>query len=245
MKLFGKSVAAVLLAGAAIVYANSASAQVSGIATADITKAIINAKALGAAYQQIGTQYAATATQIQAKQKEMQALQKQLDTNRDNNLDQAEMDAAANAKTPAYQALVAKEDEINKLQEPAVKAQIFAIEMIDDKYAAAQQQVITAKKISVILAPDAFLWAPPSVDVTADLTNALNALVPSVAVIPPVNWQPRRRSVGLYQQINQLIDNASRAQAAQQPAAAPAGAAPRPAGAAPAPRPAPTAPTGR
>jgi Skp family chaperone for outer membrane proteins len=244
MKLLGKSAAAVLLAGAAIVYANSASAQVSGIATADITKAIINAKALGAAYQQIGTQYAAAATQIQAKQKEMVALQKQLDTNKDNNLDQAEMDAAANAKTPAYQALVAKEDEINKLQEPAVKAQIFAIEMIDDKYAAAQQQVITAKKISVILAPDAFLWAPPSVDVTTDLTNALNALVPSVATVPPANWQPRRRSVGLYQQINQLIDNVSRAQAAQQPAApagAPVGTAPRPA----TPRPAPTAPTGR
>ena len=244
MKLLGKSAAAVLLAGAAIVYANSASAQVSGIATADITKAIINAKALGAAYQQIGTQYAAAATQIQAKQKEMVALQKQLDTNKDNNLDQAEMDAAANAKTPAYQALVAKEDEINKLQEPAVKAQIFAIEMIDDKYAAAQQQVITAKKISVILAPDAFLWAPPSVDVTADLTNALNTLVPSVATVPPANWQPRRRSVGLYQQINQLIDNVSRAQAAQQPATpagVPVGVAPRPA----TPRPAPTAPTGR
>jgi Skp family chaperone for outer membrane proteins len=243
MKLFGKTASAVLLAGAAIVYANSASAQVSGIATADITKAIINAKALAAAYTQIGTTYAANATQIQAKQKEMVALQKQLDTNRDNNLDQAEMDAAANAKTPAYQALVAKEDEINRLQEPAVKAQIYAIELIDDKYAAAQQQVITAKKISVILAPDAFLWAPSSVDVTGDLTNALNALVPAVAITPPANWQPRRRSVGLYQQINQLIENSARAAQAQQAAAAPApaaGAAPRPA----APRPAP-APSGR
>jgi Skp family chaperone for outer membrane proteins len=243
MKLFGKTASAVLLAGTAIVYANSASAQVSGIATADITRAIINAKALSTAYQQIGTTYAANATQIQAKQKEMQAIQKQMDTNKDNNLDQAEMDAAANAKTPAYQALVAKEDEINKLQEPAVKAQIYAIELIDDKYAAAQQQVITAKKISVILAPDAFLWAPPSVDVTGDLTNALNALVPAVAVTPPANWQPRRRSVGLYQQINQLIENSARAQAAAAPAPA-AGAAP----AAPRPgtpaRPAP-APSGR
>jgi Skp family chaperone for outer membrane proteins len=237
MKLFGKTASVLLLAGAAMVYANSASAQVSGIATADITKAIINAKALSTAYQQIGTTYAANFTQIQAKQKEMVAIQKQLDTNKDNTLDQAEMDAAANAKTPAYQALVAKEDEINRLQEPSVKAQIYAIELIDDKYAAAQQQVITAKKISVILAPDAFLWAPPSVDVTNDLTNALNALVPAVAITPPTGWQPRRRSVGLYQQINQLIENSARAQAQQAAPAPAAGAAPRPATT---PRPAPT-----
>ncbi len=234
MKVFGKAATAVLLAGAAIVFANTASAQVSGIATADIARAIINAKALGSAYQQIGTTFSGNAGLIQAKQKEMVALQKQLDTNKDNELNQAEMDAAAAAKSPAYVALGAKEEEINQLQAPAVKAQIYAIEMISAKYAAAQQQVITAKKISVILAPDAFLWAPPSVDITGDLTVALDALVPSVAVTPPANWQPSRSSVGLYQQISQMIENQARLQAAQaaQPrtgAPAPAaGTAPRP-----------------
>jgi Skp family chaperone for outer membrane proteins len=235
MKLFGKAATALLLAGAAMAYANTASAQVSGIATADIARAIINAKALGAAYQQIGTTFSGNAGLIQAKQKEMVALQKQLDTNKDNELNQAEMDAAAAAKSPAFVALGAKEEEINQLQAPAIRAQIYAIEMISAKYAAAQQQVITAKKISVILAPDAFLWAPPTVDITGDLTVAIDALVPSVATTPPANWQPSRSSVGLYQQINQMIDNQARlqaAQAAQQKAATPAatpGAVPKPA----------------
>jgi Skp family chaperone for outer membrane proteins len=229
MKFFGKAATAVLLAGAAVASANVASAQVAGIATAEIARAIINAKALSAAYQQIGTTYAGNAGLIQAKQKEMIVLQKQLDTNKDNELDQAEMDAAAKAKTPAYVALSGKEDEINQLQAPAVRAQIYAIEMISAKYAAAQQQVITAKKIGVILAPDAFLWAPPAVDITNDLTAALDTLVPSVGTTPPANWQPNRSSVGLYQQISQIIENQARAQAAQAAQQKPATATPGPA----------------
>jgi hypothetical protein len=73
------------------------------------------------------------------------------------------------------------------LQQPIVTAQAFAVESIADRYAAAQQQVVTQKKINMILSPDAFIWAPDAVDVTKAVTAAIDAL-PAVGL--------RRRQTG-------------------------------------------------
>jgi Skp family chaperone for outer membrane proteins len=77
-----------------------ASAQVAGIATADTAVAITRSKALGTAYQQIGAQYATVAQQLQAKRVEINNLNAQLDTNKDKELTQAELDVAIQAKNP-------------------------------------------------------------------------------------------------------------------------------------------------
>ncbi len=239
MKIRNTVFAASLLSAAAIVA--PAHAQVAGIATAETPAAIAQSKALSTAYQQIGTQYAAVGQQMQQKRKEINDINVQLDTNKDKQLTQAELDAAVKAKNPLLAQLDTKEKEINQLQEPIIKAQLYSVEQIAMKYEAAQQAVITAKKISVILAPEAFVWAPASVDVTEAITAELDKSVPSVAIVPPANWRASRQVAGLYQQIQQLFENAARAQAAQagqtqtvQPA--PAAATP---GKTPAPKPAP------
>ncbi len=194
----------------------AASAQVAGIATADQTIAVVKSKALGAAYQQIGTAFASNGELMRTNSKDLNELRKQLDTNKDNQLDQAEMDAAVKAKSPVLQQIDAKEAYLVQLQEPIVKAQVFAIESILTKYGAAQQQVVAAKKINMILAPDAFLWAPDAIDVTPALTAALDVVVPSVSITPPAEWRPSRQAYAMQQQIEQLL----RAQQANQPQAA-------------------------
>ena len=202
-----------------------ASAQVAGIATSDTAVAITRSKALGTAYQQIGTQYAAVAQQLQAKRVEINNLNAQLDLNKDKELTQAELDVAIKAKNPLLTQLDAKQKEINTLQEPIFLAQLYAVEQIALKYDAAQQAVITAKKINVILAPDAFVWAPDAVDVTAAITAELDKAVPSVPITPPAGWRPSRQIGALYQQIQQVINAASQqaqAAAAQARPAAPA-----------------------
>ena len=211
MKIRFTAAAAALLSAAAIVM--PASAQVAGIATADASVAIARTKALGQAYQQIGTTYAAAAQSMQAKRGEINAINVQLDTNKDKELTQAELDAAIKAKNPLLTQLDTKQKEINQLQDPIVKAQLFAVESIALKYEAAQQAVITAKKINVILSPEAFVWAPDSVDVTSLITAELDKSVPTVAITPPANWRPSRQGAQLYQQIQQLFENAARAQA--------------------------------
>jgi Skp family chaperone for outer membrane proteins len=204
----------------------AASAQVAGIATADQTIAVVKSKALGAAYQQIGTAFASNGELMRTNSKDLNELRKQLDTNKDNQLDQAELDAAVKAKNPVLQQIDAKEAYLVQLQEPIVKAQVFAIESILVKYGAAQQQVVAAKKINMILAPDAFLWAPDAIDVTSALTAALDVVVPTVSITPPADWRPSRQAYAMQQQIEQLL----RAQQSNQPQAA----APQP-GAAPVP----------
>lgn len=224
---------AALLSAAAI--AIPASAQVAGIATADTAVAIARSKALGTAYQQIGTQYASFAQQMQAKRTEINNLNAQLDTNKDKNLDQAEVDAAVKAKSPLLAQIDTKQKEINALQDPIIRAQLYSVEEIAKRYEAAQQAVITAKKINVILTPEAFVWAPDAVDVTSAITAELDKAVPSVGITPPAEWRPSRQGAALYQSIQQLFNNAAQLQAAQAAAAQspqpgqPAPAAPRPA----------------
>lgn len=230
MNIRKTAIVAALLSAAAI--SAPANAQVSGIATADTSVAIARSKALGTAYQQIGTQYAAVAQQMQTKRQEINNLNAQLDTNKDKELTQAELDAAIKAKNPLLTQIDAKQKEMNTLQDPVILAQLYAVEQIALKYEAAQQAVITAKRINVILAPDAFVWAPESVDVTAAITAELDKSVPSVPITPPAGWRPSRQIGALYQQIQQLISAAqqqAQAAAAQpRPAAAPATPTPQP-----------------
>jgi len=233
MKILKPVAVAALLSAAAI--AMPASAQVAGIATADTSVAIARSKALGTAYQQIGTQYAAAAQQMQTKRTEINNLNAQLDTNKDKNLDQAEVDAAVKAKNPLLTQIDTKQKEINALQDPIIRAQLYSVEEIAKRYEAAQQAVITAKKINVILTPEAFVWAPDAVDVTTAITAELDKAVPSVGITPPADWRPSRQGAALYQSIQQLFNNAAQMQAAQAAAAQspqpgqPAPAAPRPA----------------
>jgi Skp family chaperone for outer membrane proteins len=232
MNIRNTAFAAALLAAAA--FSAPVSAQVAGIATADTSVAIAKAKALGQAYQQIGATFASNAQLMQAKRKEINDINVQLDINKDKELTQAELDVAIKAKNPLLTQIDAKQQEINTLQDPIVKAQLYAVESIAMKYEAAQQAVITAKKINVILSPDAFVWAPEAVDVTPLITAELDKSVPSVGTTPPADWRPSRQGAQLYQQIQQLFENAARMQAAQAAQAAPQPGQP----AAPAPKPA-------
>jgi Skp family chaperone for outer membrane proteins len=224
MKIRNTAIVAALLSAAAI--AVPAAAQVSGIATAQTAVAIARSKALGTAYQQIGAQNASAVQQVQTKRQEINNINVQLDTNKDKELTQAELDAAVKAKNPLLAQLDAKQQEINTLQEPIILAQLYAVEQVALKYDAAQQAVIAAKKISVILTPDAFVWAPEAVDVTPAITAELDKAIPAAAITPPAGWRPSRPVGALYQQIQQLFNNAAQMQAAQAAAAQPRAAAP-------------------
>jgi Skp family chaperone for outer membrane proteins len=224
MKIRNIAIVAALLSATAI--SVPAMAQVSGIATAQTAVAIARSKALGTAYQQIGAQYASAVQQMQAKRQEINNINVQLDTNKDKELTQAELDAAVKAKNPLLTQLDAKQQEINTLQEPIILAQLYAVEQVALKYDAAQQAVIAAKKISVILTPDAFVWAPEAVDVTPAITAELDKAIPAASITPPAGWRPSRPVGALYQQIQQLFNNAAQMQAAQAAAAQPRAAAP-------------------
>ena len=201
-----------------------ATAQVAGIATTSPEIVIARSSARNTAYQQIGTTYAAQIKQIGTVRQEIQTLQKSMDTNNDNQLSDAEVKAKPAVVTQIQQ----KEQQVNTIAMPITIAQTYALDQIAREYDAARLQVINAKKIQIMLAPDAIQYAPPAIDVTNDIVTALNARKPSVTTAVPAGWQPNREILQLQQAVQQILVAAAQQQAASVQQAQPAAQQPAP-----------------
>ena len=185
--------AAALVAPAAMT-ATAADAQVSGIAVADAQGAIANSKAWNAARAQIETTYKAqldqAETRRQAVARELQPLVTAFQT--------AQRAPGATEATlrPQAQAIQARENaanqELARLTQPAQRAQHYAIEQIQAKLSDAVTAAVRAKNVSLLLRPEAALFAQPTADITAAITTELDRLVPSVSTAVPANWQPNQ-----------------------------------------------------
>ncbi len=218
MKLFAKTLAAASLSFGALA-AMPAAAQVQGnIATLDIGRAVIGTSALQTAYQQVSTTYSAQIETRRTKTQERQTILQGFDTNGDNEVNDAELQAAQ--ASPQFTQLQTVEAEIQQLTNQIDAARIFAIEEILKQYPAALQEVVTTGQIQMVMAPNTVLYAQPAADITQQVTTSLNAKVPQVGIVPPTGWQPSRQGVQLFQEIQQTLVAAQvlqqRQQAAQQ-----------------------------
>lgn len=202
--------AGVALAAAAVA-ATPASAQVAGIATSSPEAVIVRSQARINAYQQIEQQYAAQIQQVRTLRQEMGTLQQSLDTNKDGQLSQQELQANQAVVTQIQQ----KEQAVAQATQPIVLAQSYAIEQLVNDYQNIQQQVINDKKIQIMLSPDAIQWAPDTVNVTDALVAVMNQRMPSVQTTPPAGWRPRQESLSLQQTVGQILLGVAQQAAAQ------------------------------
>ncbi len=233
--------AAMLAAPAALVLAAPANAQVAGIAYANPTSVVAASKAFGAANQQISTTYKAAFDQMQqrrtALENELKPLVAQLDANKDGKVSEEEGKAAQTAKNPAIEkirtAQTNAQNDLGRLSNPAARAELFAIESILRQYEAAQLRVVNARKISVVLSPEVFMYAPDSANISQAITAEIDKVAPTVSIQPPADWQPSRETLAIQQQIAQAAQLQAYQQqaAAQQQRPAAAGTAPAAAGA--------------
>jgi len=238
--------AAVAAPAMIVAVAPAAHAQVAGIATADPVFAILRSKAYAAANAQIRTTFADAFTRLTAKQTERQGVLAQMDKNGDKQVDDAEQ-----AASPALKAKLDQiEAESSQISMPMLRAKLFAVEMILQRYGEAQKTVVTAKKINVILSPEAFVYAPEGADVTAAITTELDRILPSVPITAPNNYGPSDEAIAVLQRLIQIENALAQQQRAAQPAGGtpPAGQrppAPPTTGARPATTPPTTPPPGR
>jgi len=229
MTTFKYLVLAALAAPAAIVAAAPAHAQVNGIGIANPVVAVYRTKAWTTANQQIHTTYAQQYAQIKAKGEERQKLLNQtvlaqLDKNGDKQVDDAEL-----AANPALRSQLEKIDgEMNTLSMPIILAQGFAIDRILERYSEAQRNAVNAKKLGIILSPEAVLYAADAADVTATITAELDKLVPTVSIVPVPNRRPSDEAMSLLQQFLR-IEQITAAQQQQQQRPQPAAGGTRPA----------------
>lgn len=181
-----------MLAAMAALAAAPAGAQTAGIAVANPEAAVAQTKAWTTARGQIETQFKTQLDQAnarrQAAQTELQPLVTAYQTAaRAPNANEA-------ALRPQLQAIQTREQaaqtEITRLTQPAQRAQAYALEQISGQLRTAVNNAVARKKVTLLLRPDAALYAQPASDITADITQELDRLVPSVNITPPANWQP-------------------------------------------------------
>ena len=213
MKTFMKPVIAAGLALAVTApVAMPAQAQVAGIATSTPEAVIVRSAARVAGYQAINSTYASQIQQISTLSQEVQTLSQSLDTDGDQNLTQQEVDA-----NPAVsQQVQQKQQQIETLSQPIVMAQYWVIEQLLRDYGNAQQQVVNNKGIQIMLAREAFQYAPEGVDVTEDILAALDQRLPTVQTVPVVNYNPSQATVQMHQSVQQIILGLAQRAAAQQ-----------------------------
>ncbi|SEM60053.1 periplasmic chaperone for outer membrane proteins Skp [Sphingomonas gellani] len=191
-----KIMLAAALASPAIVASTAATAQVSGIAVADPQAAIANSKAWTAARGQIQTTYKTQLDQAdtrrQAIERELQPLVTAFNTARSApNANQAALQTQAQTIETRQNSA---NEELARLTLPAQRAQAYALQQIQAQIGTAVQNAVRARNVSLLLAPNAAVFAQPTADITSAITAELDRLVPSVSVTPPANWQPGQQS---------------------------------------------------
>jgi Skp family chaperone for outer membrane proteins len=214
MKTITRILAPAMLAASAVLAAPVA-AQVQGpIASLDLSRTVLSSTALATAYNEVGQTYAAQFEQIRAKTEQRQTILRGFDKDSNNQVDDAELAAAQ--KTPQFKQLETLEQEVNALNNQVNAARIYAIEQILEQVSPALQQVVTDKKLKLVLEPSAIVFQPPEADITEAVVTVLNTRLPRVAVVPPQNWQPSRTGVQLFQEIQQMLATAQAIQRQQQ-----------------------------
>ena len=198
MTTFKTLLLAAALAAPAAIVSTSATAQVGGVAVADPEAAVANSKAWATARTQIQTTYKAQIDQANARR---QAISTELQPL----VDAYQKAAAAPGATEASlrsqaTAIQTKEQagnaELQRLTAPASRAQAYALEQISAKLPDAVSAAVRAKNVSLLLRPNAALFAQPAADITAAITAELDRTVPTVGITPPANWQPGQQQQG-------------------------------------------------
>lgn len=210
-----KAAALALATIPAIAIATPAAAQ--NVAVANLEGAIEQTNAYRTAMTQMQTTYKPQLDQAQARSTAIDAELKPL-------VDA--FTAAQRAPNPNQQALQTQyqtlqqrrqtaEQELARITQPVSTARAYVLEQFTGggKLDAAVKAAMAAKRVNLVVQPQAVLLAQPPADITADITAELNKTVTSVQITPPAGWRP----------------GAQQAAGAAPAAAAPAATTPRPA----------------
>ena len=225
-KILIASALAVATLSVSPIMAVPAAAQAKAVAVADVRVAAARSNAFTVASQQIETTYKAQIDQQQSRGQTLQAeinvlIAKYNEEAKKTPQNQAALQAAGQAVQSKRQAAQA---ELGQIGAPIELAIAYVEDQISVRMNEAIRAAMTAKKIDLLLNPDAVLARENNVDITDAVVTELNRILPTVSTAVPAGYQPGQ----LVQQRNQQLMDAARA---AQPGANPA--APAPTGTAP------------
>ncbi len=181
------------LAGASIATAPGTFAQSRlATATADVQSALLQSSAYRTAQQQINTSYAADLQQMKTRATALDAEIKPLVDAYNAAVKQP--GATSASVRPQAEALqkkrAAAQQELSRMRQRVSLAEAYAIEQIELKMGDAVRAAMKARKVDLLVSPEAVFAREPYVDITSAVATELNRLVPSVQAIPPAGYQP-------------------------------------------------------
>lgn len=200
-------------------------AQAKGVGVADVRIAAARSNAFQTASTQIETTYKAQIDQQQSRGQTLQAeinvlIAKYNEESKKTPQNQTALQAAAKAVQDKRQAA---QTELSQIGAPVDLAIAYVEDQISIRMNEAVKAAMTAKKIDLLLNPDAVFARENNVDITEAVVTELNRILPNVSIAVPAGYQPGQ----LVQQRNQqLMDQARASQGAATPAPAPTGTAP-------------------
>ncbi|KTE23928.1 MULTISPECIES: OmpH family outer membrane protein [unclassified Sphingopyxis] len=223
-KIFTASALAIAALSVSPIVAVPAAAQAKAVAVADLRAAAARSNAFTVASQQIQTTYKAQIDQQETRGQTLQAelnvlVAKYNEEAKKTPQNQAALQAAAKAVQDKRQAATA---ELQRISAPIDLAVAYVEDQISVRMNEAIKAAMTAKKVDLLVNPEAVLARENNVDITDAVVAEINRLLPNVSITVPAGYQPGQ----LVQQRNQqLMDAARNAQPGAAPAA-PTGSAP-------------------
>ncbi|HWV60481.1 MAG TPA: OmpH family outer membrane protein [Sphingopyxis sp.] len=221
-KIFAASALAIAALSVSPILSAPALAQAKGVGVADVRIAAARSTAFQTASKQIETTYKAQIDQQQSRGQTLQAeinvlIAKYNEEAKKTPQNQAALQAAAKAVQDKRQAA---QQELGQIGAPVDLAIAYVEDQISVRMNEAIKAAMTAKRVDLLLNPDAVLARENNVDITDAVVTELNRILPSVSTAVPAGYQPGQ----LVQQRNQqLMDQARAAQGAATPAPAPTG----------------------
>ena len=187
--------AGVMFAGVSPMVAAPAAAQVvKGVGVVSLPGVVLNSIAYKTAESQRPVTYKA---QIDAAEARRQAIANQLQPL----ITKFNADQQANANNPALaaqrqtiqQISQAGQQELQQMLAPVSLSRAYVAEQIEERVGTAVQNAAKRKNITLILDPNqgGVIYSDAAYNLTQDVVNELNTLLPSAQLVPPDGWLPR------------------------------------------------------
>lgn len=185
---------AILTAFTPIAAAPAAAQIVKGIGVVSLPAVVANSNAYKTAEQQRPVTYKAQIDAAEARRaaiaNQLQPLITKFNADRQANPNNPSLASQAQAIQQIQQS---GQQELQQLVAPIALSQAYVNEQIEEKLDTAVQNAARKKNIQLILDPTqgAVIYADAAYNITQDVLNELNALLPSAQLVPPQGWAPR------------------------------------------------------
>lgn len=198
---------------------------VAGIAFANIEAAEAQTTAFKTADAQRPVTYKQYYDQAEARSQALNAQIKPLvdKFNADSRAPNANQAALQQQAAAIQQIQTSGRAELQRILQPVAYSQAYVAEQIEAKLQQAVDAAMARRGVTILLKPDALLQATGTTyNLTSEITNQLNTLVPTAQITPPAGWEPREVREARAQQAAQGGQAAPAAPATPAAPAAPA-----------------------